>query len=155
MTPSRKLLDRLRAMGLDIPPSATIHRTYAGRCQRQASAFSWFINGWAPTGVTDVGGYMRVTELLKVDRLMVSRSVNGYWEVDPYSEDVQVNRRTVIAIEAPHGGLPVNGHHPEPGDIGRLLTDDEHELVDLLGQCASSRCCHRPRHGRSLTGTGF
>ncbi len=42
-TVSDRLMQRLsRDHGLAIPPGTTIHRTYAGRLQRQTDAWSWF-----------------------------------------------------------------------------------------------------------------
>jgi hypothetical protein len=45
MRPTERLLARLREAGMDLPEGVTIQRTYAGREQRNAGAWSWALLG--------------------------------------------------------------------------------------------------------------
>jgi hypothetical protein len=76
MTPSERLLERLRAQGVEIPKGSRIHRTYANGSARTAGAWSWFILG--PDGQSlgphgrDLGSYYPVKVCLRALRLVVS-----------------------------------------------------------------------------------
>jgi hypothetical protein len=84
MTPSARLLARLRAQGVQVPEGAQIRRTYAGRCQREAGAWSWFVlNPDGSETIGGLGGYHPVGVLLRAPRLRVTRELNGSWSVDP------------------------------------------------------------------------
>lgn len=53
-----------------VPDGATFHRTYAGRVQREAGAWSWYI----VAGSREVlAGFVPVTELLRAPALVTSR----------------------------------------------------------------------------------
>ncbi|MCL4413427.1 MAG: hypothetical protein M1522_01560 [Actinobacteria bacterium] len=78
MRTSERLLGRLRLMGMVVPDGSTLHRTYAGRCQRQCDAWSWFILD--PEGREVCGGYVPVAELLQ-QRLVVLVGLVGAPEV--------------------------------------------------------------------------
>lgn len=75
MTSSQRLLARLRSeLGLDIPESARIRRTNAGRVQRSEGAWTWFVeyDGDTYRGRPDIGSHYPVTTLLGFRRLVVS-----------------------------------------------------------------------------------
>jgi len=76
VTPSQKLLTRLRGLGLAIPEGSTLGRTYAGSNQRTAGAWSWYLLGpdTAPGIVngTGLGSQWSVAALLKA-RLLVTQ----------------------------------------------------------------------------------
>ncbi len=63
-TPSQRLLNRLRAMGLDVPLGSTIRRTYAGHVQRAQGAWSWYVVDASGRDLF-IGGYEPVTTLLR------------------------------------------------------------------------------------------
>lgn len=82
-TPSARLLERLRVMGLAIPTDAEIRRTRAGVHQRRAGAFSWYIvNG--DGAEMRIGSQYPVTELMTRPRLMATRA----WGVH---EDIHID----------------------------------------------------------------
>lgn len=80
MKPSDRLIRWLRHLGHEIPDGSVIRRTYAGRVQREAGAWSWTLLG--PDAKELIGGYVPVTTLLKAHHLRVTRSASGYLEVD-------------------------------------------------------------------------
>jgi len=58
-------------MGVDLPEGTTLHRTYAGRLQKQAGAWTWYAVG--PNGEDlNFGSYCTVGELLRAPRLLVT-----------------------------------------------------------------------------------
>jgi hypothetical protein len=84
-SPSERLLARLRAQGVEIPDGARIQRTYAGRCQREAGAWSWsVVNADGGDLRQRLGSQWPVGVLLGAPRLIVSRSHRDLgWDVDP------------------------------------------------------------------------
>ncbi len=53
MSAGDRMIERLRALGLELPQDARIVPTYAGRHQRNAGAWVWTINstrGWVRVG---------------------------------------------------------------------------------------------------------
>jgi hypothetical protein len=78
MTPSARLLKRLRRMGLPIPEGSEIRRTYAGFWQRRGGAWSWTV--WPSAGIEGVGSTYRVTELASAARLAALKSGSD-WHV--------------------------------------------------------------------------
>lgn len=67
-TPTQHLLHRLSdEAGGDVPEGTTVHRTYAGRLQRQAGAWSWF--ALRPDGREVCGSHYSVVALLKAKSL--------------------------------------------------------------------------------------
>lgn len=82
MTVNEKLLARLRAVGLKLPPDTEIRQTYAGAVQRKQDAWSWF--AYCPSDAQiDVGSHWQVSELVRHQWLLVLRSETGALEVDP------------------------------------------------------------------------
>ena len=84
MTPSERLLGRLRKMGLDIPEGAQVRRTYAGALQRNVGAWSWFLLN-ADGSELRIGSQYPVSELLR-GRLHASQAhgVREDIQVDPW-----------------------------------------------------------------------
>lgn len=68
-----------------VPPDATFHRTYAGRVQREAGAWSWYI----VAGSREIlAGFVPVKELLRAPGFVMSREAGvfrcrGALVVDP------------------------------------------------------------------------
>lgn len=89
MTPSERLLDRLRnELGLKIPKTAYIRRTYASAGQRAGGAWSWILDDYDPLSpyALRLGSQWPVTELLRARRLEAyqdSRSPGGIIEIVP------------------------------------------------------------------------
>jgi hypothetical protein len=87
-TPVQRLIARLEAMGVPLPPDPVVRRTYAGRHQQSAGHPSWCIvpggddhGGWTAVVVSQYP----VTELLRMPRLCASRAAHDpdiY--IDPY-----------------------------------------------------------------------
>lgn len=66
MTPVARLIARLSSIVDGVPPDLEFRRTYAGRVQREAGAWSWTIS----SGRSDVfASFSPVHELLRADRL--------------------------------------------------------------------------------------
>lgn len=81
---SERLLRRLRAMGIEIPPGSYVHRTRAGPHQRAAGAFIWLIHGPRHEDLR-IGGFVPLPELLR-GRLMITRGARDYdYVVEPYA----------------------------------------------------------------------
>ena len=68
---SNRFLKRLRGMGLQISERAEIRRTRAGRHQRAAGAWSWWIHDPEYIGRT-TGGYETVGQLLYCPNIRIS-----------------------------------------------------------------------------------
>lgn len=81
MNPTEHLLERLKAMGLQVPQGAEIRRTYVGRWQRAAGAWSWCVHPTA--GSAGIGSHYPVTALLRT-RLVAS--CDGDWHIFPASD---------------------------------------------------------------------
>ena len=79
-TPAERLL-ALVASRIPVPPGTEIRRTYAGRLQREAGAWSWF--ALSPAGKVVCGSHYPVAELLRAAGIHVSRSVAGDIDIDP------------------------------------------------------------------------
>ena len=74
MTPSEKIIDRLRVLGFAVPEGTEVRRTYAGLHQRRDGAWSWFLEYPEPVpGLRDIGSVWPLRDLLRW-RLMVTRS---------------------------------------------------------------------------------
>lgn len=79
MKPSEILLKKIKEIcPVEIPDSAEIKRTYAGRVQRSYGAMSWFV--YHPDLRTTVGGYDRVTDLVKCPNL-IARKIYGLQDI--------------------------------------------------------------------------
>jgi hypothetical protein len=85
MTASERLLARLRAMGVDLPEDATICRTYAGRHQRAAGAWTWY--AWSATrgNLGGIGSHSTVNELVRAPVISATRAygIGEDLHVDP------------------------------------------------------------------------
>ena len=88
MTPSERLLKRIREMGVDVPDGARIQRTYAGRTMRSGGAWSWFVVG--PDGrALDIGSQHPVKVLLAEKRLCGCSDYERYdVEINPWFHSV-------------------------------------------------------------------
>jgi hypothetical protein len=89
LTPSGRLTERLRAMGLPVPPNANIERVRAGWADRAAGAWSWRTFPPTPAGEV-VGSQFRVADLLKARRLVAVNArgdAAGEWSVFPADGD--------------------------------------------------------------------
>ena len=68
-SPSHRLLKRLRnELDLHISESAKIQRTYAGRYQKSAGAFSWYVDDSDLNRMGHIGSAETVGELLKAKK---------------------------------------------------------------------------------------
>lgn len=81
MTPSQKLLTRLRSLGVEIPEGATIRRTYAGTWQKAQGANVWHMVNARGDYLT-IGSQFTVTELNKAKNISASRDGHGDINVD-------------------------------------------------------------------------
>jgi len=69
---ARRLFRRLREeLGIDVPEDAFIRRTYAGRNQKSAGAFVWFLESRSNVIWPPMGSSWPVTDLLKCSKLIV------------------------------------------------------------------------------------
>ena len=68
MKSSEKMLNWLRSQGFEFSDQAVIRRTYAGRNQRSAGAWMWYVFDYPGTPY-QVGGYAPLSELLKCPKL--------------------------------------------------------------------------------------
>lgn len=90
-TPSERLLDRLRALGLAIPEDAHIARTYAGVNMLSQGAWRWRIDpasgaDYRTIPANGVGSHTTVTTLLRGPITAAYSSGvygSGEWCVDP------------------------------------------------------------------------
>jgi hypothetical protein len=78
MTPSERLLERLRQQGVEIPEGARIHRTYANGSARTGGAWSWFVLDSQGRELREgpylgLGSYYPVKVCLCAPRLVISR----------------------------------------------------------------------------------
>ncbi len=64
LSSGEKLIKRLRAMGLDLPDVVRVEHTNAGRVQKAAGAWSWYLVDHDGKELR-VGGFLAVTELLR------------------------------------------------------------------------------------------
>jgi hypothetical protein len=82
MKPSDKLLDRLRKGFPDLfslDSKITFERTRAGRWQLSEGAWSWFYLIESKNyGFITVGGYSKITDLLKSPKLYISVECSNY-----------------------------------------------------------------------------
>jgi hypothetical protein len=84
MTPTGRVVLRLRALGLDIPAGAKVRRITNGRsAAARNGAWLWvFTTG---DGLSlDIGSHHTLRELTTVPRLMVERNKWGEWSVSPW-----------------------------------------------------------------------
>lgn len=75
LSPSERLLDRIRdELGFDIPKNARIVRTFAGRVQKSAGAWSWTIQVYDANDrferSLDIGGYEPCSAIVRVKKLV-------------------------------------------------------------------------------------
>lgn len=88
---ARKIAERLRKEeGLDWidPARARIRRTYAGHHQRSEGAWSWELldeNGGFFKG-QGIGSQWPATVVAKAERLEVSVSISGMWDIIPVNK---------------------------------------------------------------------
>lgn len=83
---SHRLLERLRRMGLDLPPGTTLHRVYAGRADRSNGAWSWAAHRPAG-GPHTIGSSFTMTTLVTAPRLIaVEGSDGGDIDVEPTTD---------------------------------------------------------------------
>ena len=100
MTPSQKLLTRLRNLGLTIPEGSTVARTRAGSSARDAGAWSWYLAeaGGAPAtnGGNGLGSQWPITDLLKGRMLATQDTSLGRGgndiHIDPWEESTPAHR---------------------------------------------------------------
>lgn len=89
--PIERLITRLNEeCGTDMPLNCELRRTYSGRHQRAAGAWSWWITPHAGRWKGHaVGGYASVTELLRAKGLTMGESSDWQrdWIVDPVLRD--------------------------------------------------------------------
>ena len=100
MTPTERLIDRLRTMGVPVPEGTVLRRVYAGRDQRSKGAWSWYFD-YPPSEyhtARTVASIWPVGYLLKQPRLMVMRVITRDLEVDPW-EDVKPYFRHDVLFE--------------------------------------------------------
>jgi hypothetical protein len=85
VTPSQRLIARLRAMGLPLADDTTLARTHAGYWQRKGGAWSWMLWSDTDSAMTKYGSQHTVTALLREPRLVATfERRSGMWHVDPY-----------------------------------------------------------------------
>jgi hypothetical protein len=89
MTPTQRLFKRLgEECQFEIPEGATLHRTYAGRLQRQTGAWSWFI--LSAEGRELCGSCCSVTQLVRAPHLVIDRhSLKGVPPTIEIAETIQ------------------------------------------------------------------
>lgn len=106
MTPSERLLDRLRSMlGLALPPGARLVRTHAGRLQREQGVWSWYVvDADGDEVVPHVGSAETVTQLLDSERLVAWGMPAGYVEIGPGDALVQPDGDALHRWLAEHRG---------------------------------------------------
>lgn len=84
LTPSQRLIARLRVQGLDLPEDTVVERIYTGRWMRARGAWSWHLATESGT-LLPFGSQWRVTELLRcphewqvegADRYVTDRSID-------------------------------------------------------------------------------
>lgn len=88
-TPSARLIELIRAKGVNIRAGAVINRTYAGRHQKAAGAGVWIIApGDADTALyqKSVSSIWTVSELLKAPDIAVTS--NRYGDIDVAPADM-------------------------------------------------------------------
>lgn len=107
MTPTERLIGRLRTMSVPIPEGTQLRRTYAGRDQRSKGAWSWFFDypdrsRWPDRTFRPIGSIYPVSLLLREPRLMVMRTITGDLEVDPWEQVKPWYRHDVLFEESPH-----------------------------------------------------
>lgn len=68
---TRKMLDKLRSLGVKLSSEAVIRRVYAGRHQRAAGAWSWFVYD-PERPALQLGSQFSCTELLRCPSVDVS-----------------------------------------------------------------------------------
>ncbi|MFF4385595.1 hypothetical protein ACFY0G_02195 [Streptomyces sp. NPDC001552] len=91
LTPSERLLLRLRELGLDLPEDASLVRTNAPRSARSNAAWSWFALG--PDGAElHVGSRHPIGELLAAPVLVAHEDGNS----SPYDPDVNITTPDVM-----------------------------------------------------------
>lgn len=83
MTKFERLIARLREMGVEIPDGAQLRRTYAGRHQRSAGAWSWYLVD-ADGHELHIGSQISVTDLLKETTLHTWQDRLGDLHIDPH-----------------------------------------------------------------------
>jgi hypothetical protein len=82
LTPGERLVRRVRDLGvIPVPEETVIHRTYAGRIQKQAGAWTWYAIDRA-TCEEVFGGYQRVTDILRFPELHIAKEASGFYSVD-------------------------------------------------------------------------
>lgn len=70
---TKKLIRRLREMGFNIPEGTTVQRTYAGRHQRSAGAYSWTFQHIDSKyfGVGNIGSMYLIKDLARAKKICV------------------------------------------------------------------------------------
>jgi hypothetical protein len=81
VTRARRLLDRLRQVGLDLPEGTRLVRVYPSRAMRSEGAWTWFALG--PEGRDlRIGSQHSMAELLEADMLDLRPIRSGAVDVD-------------------------------------------------------------------------
>lgn len=73
---SERMLAWLRSQGVKLSDAATICRTYAGRHQRAAGSWTWYVDD--PQTLVQIGGYEPLGDLLKCPNLEVVFQYYGH-----------------------------------------------------------------------------
>ena len=81
LSSGEKLIKRLRAMGLQLPTTVRVRHTNAGRVQKAAGAWSWFLVDGTTGLELNIGGYEAITALLP-KRLIATRSFGVGQSID-------------------------------------------------------------------------
>ena len=95
MTPSKRLIARLRAMGLIIPNDARVQRTYAGFWQRREGAWLWALVDSNDFELS-IGSQHCVTSLLKERLIVIQHWNNRDFHVDPWEPGERGDYRQVF-----------------------------------------------------------
>lgn len=80
-TATERLLAKIRAAGVPLPPRVTFARTYAGVWQRRQGSWVWFLVDADIQRPLDVGSQYPQRKL--TGRITVSRNDHGEYSVDP------------------------------------------------------------------------
>jgi hypothetical protein len=97
LTPSQRMVQRLRDAGVDLPPDAAVRRTFAGPAQRNEGAWSWTVTNAAGTPLMKgadgrpfaVGSQWPLAFLLRLPHLLINAESSGDVHVDPPTESLR------------------------------------------------------------------
>lgn len=99
-TPSERLLDRLKVMGVPVEDDATIQRTYAGYWMRREGAWVWHTGPFGDRHLM-AGSVHTVTDLVRAPRLCADLSRHSpEWSIYPHDERSPQRASETFLIEA-------------------------------------------------------